>query len=293
MSHLDTDIQLLIELYADGEIDPADRPRVEQALASDPAAQEYLAVVEELRQAVRLPVEAALENVSFDGLFDRVMKDAAPAATPTVLRVPELELLAMTRADGETLSDIDQDRVSAYLHATPDAADAVVGLGELRDAFVLPVEQAAERVDFEALARRIDSALDSIDAERSTTHSMTPAERRTLWTAVSAFVSDHRAVFASALTAAAVVALMLPMIQRPTATPAADTEVATPAPTVINNYYVTSPVVDSVEFEPGYWSGVTPGDADADIAPVIWIAPESKDDGDGASAEPIPTGTPL
>lgn len=78
MSHLDPDIQLLIELYADGEIDAADRPRVEAALESDPAAREYLAVVEELRDAVRLPVEAALERVSFDGLFDRVMGDAAP-----------------------------------------------------------------------------------------------------------------------------------------------------------------------------------------------------------------------
>lgn len=291
MSHLDPDIQLLIELYADDEIDSADRPRVEAALESDPAAREYLAVVEELRHAVRLPVEAALERVSFDGLFDRVMTEAAPAQ----LRNPELELLAMARADGETLSSNDEERVATYLEATDEAREAVIGLGELRDAFVLPVEQAAERVDFDALGQRIEAALDAIDAERGRTDALTPTQKRGLWTAVSAFVGEHRAVFASAITAAAVVALMLPMIDRPTADTPTSPEVAAPAPTVINNYYLTSPVVDSVEFEPGYWSGVTPGDADADIAPVIWIAPETKDneDGNGDSAEPPPTGTPL
>lgn len=290
MSHLDPDIQLLIELYADGEIDAADRPRVEAALESDPAAREYLAVVEELRDAVRLPVEAALERVSFDGLFDRVMGDAAP----TQLRNPELELLAMARADGEPLSDTDRERVQTYLASTDAAKDAVAGLGELRDAFVLPVEQAAERVDFEALGRRIETALDAIDAERGSSTELTPQQKRSMWTTVAAFVGEHRAVFASAITAAAVVALMLPMINRPTADNPVAPEVASPAPTVINNYYLTSPVVDSVEFEPGYWSGVTPGDADADIAPVIWIVPETKDGEDeGASAEPAPTGTPL
>lgn len=70
-----TELRKLLELYADGELPDADRPLVEQQIATNPAAAEYLAALDELSLAVRMPVEHAVESVAFDGLFDRVMAD--------------------------------------------------------------------------------------------------------------------------------------------------------------------------------------------------------------------------
>lgn len=70
-----TELRKLLELYADGELPDADRSLVEQQLATNPAAAEYLATLDELSLAVRMPMEHAIEAVAFDGLFDRVMAD--------------------------------------------------------------------------------------------------------------------------------------------------------------------------------------------------------------------------
>ena len=259
--------RLLLELYADGEIDDGDRGRIERLLEEDAGAREYLLALEEVSNAVKLPIEMATEAISFDGLFERVMADVE---TPTlaVERSSELEMLAMMFADGEALSAADQDRVDAYLSAVPEAREGVEAVRELGELTRMPIELAAESVDFDRLAARIQ---DAVMAEP--TAQVAPAQEASapgLWERIVGFFGEHRGVFVSAMVSAALVAFLVPRLTStsPQAT------APTPAPTEVHNHYYGAYGAESVNYQPGYWGASQPGDMEDNLAPVIWIAPE-------------------
>ncbi len=297
MTSASSDTRLLLELYADGEIDERDRAEVERLLETDESAREYLMALSEMREAISLPIERAAETVSFDDLFARV--DAALGNTELCAREaardPELEMLAMAMADGEPLADAERARVDAYLAACAPARDGVAALGEIRELVRAPIERAADRVDFDLLARRIDSALDRIDAERATERApVAAAAPEGLWSRFVAFVGGHRALVTSAVAAAAAAGIALSVTGGGN-TPGDETPGQAAGTTVINNYYLSQPEIENTSAAPGFAFDVREGDPDDQIAPVIWIVPEDKPE-DSYFDEPRPdadSGRPL
>lgn len=266
----EADIRLLIELYADGELDDADRARAEQLLESDAAAQEYLLALEEMRGLVGLPIDDAAEQVSFDGLFDRVATEVGLDVAVAPERSAELDALVVAYADGQLSDAADVARAEAYLGTHAAAREGVAAQEELRDLVRAPIEYAAEQVDFDALARRIDAA---VAHEMQTMRAAGPAAaepaRPGFWSRVLDAIGG-RAVLASAATAAAVVMLMLPFT--------GDREPGGDPVQIHNHYYEFSPAEtvgyqwDSID--KGFEGTFQPGDKVTDLAPVIWIAPE-------------------
>jgi anti-sigma factor RsiW len=285
----------LLELYLDGELSAAEVSSVEQMLEEDPAAVEYLDALSELRTAVRLPPELATQAASFDGLFDRVMSVVgANEPSPLPARSAELEMLAMAFLDGQLSQPADVARARGYLERSPQAREGVESINTIGALLRGTFEQAESRVDFEALSRRVERATRRIDEERTTATKAVSSP--SMLSRVLDFIGGGRAVFTSALTAAAVVAIMLPMVRQPTPETLEDK-----APTVINNYFMTPPTsVESVEFQPGFWGSYQAGDPARDIAPVIWITPETPSTNEGTGMEVeydpaggIPDGQPL
>ncbi len=263
----DADIRLLLELHADGELDPSDRERVERRLAEDPAAREYLAALVEMRDAVRMPIEHAAEQVEFGGLFDRVMARVdAEAATPasTLARSAELDALAVAFADGQVVNAEERARAMAYIDAHAEVREGFEAVRDLGELVRAPIEHAAEQVDFEALAARIATAIDHA-AARSSTAAPVAVPTPTFWGRLAAIFRENRAVFASAATAAEVVLLMLPF----TGGEGGD-------PVEIHNHYYEFPVAEAVNSEQGYTGAYFAGSkvGGVETAPVIWIAPE-------------------
>jgi len=270
-----TDIRRLVELYADGEIDAEEKIAAEEVLDREPAAAEYLLALRELTDVVRAPIEDATERVDFSGLFAQVMNQACASSHVGATRNAELEILAMTLADGELHDDAEIARVQAYLVAQPLARDAFEGLSELSELVRMPIEQAADRVDFDALALRIERAIDAEPTPlpvASAETSAAPGFFARLWSSISA-----NPVFASAATAVVVVAIMLPFMNKGnTPTVTNDAQVASaPTTTVVHNHYYMAAPQEIIQ-EPGYSSMVQHGDEDSDFAPVVWFIAEPK-----------------
>lgn len=285
----------LLELYVDGELSAAEVASVERMLEEDPSAVEYLDALSELRTAVRMPPELALNAASFDGLFDRVMASVGVVEpSPLPARDAELEMLAMAFVDGQLTQPADVARARGYLERNPQAREGSESIQTIGALLRGTFGQAEARVDFEALSRRVERATHRIDEEQTT--AARAVTTSSLLSRVLDFIGGGRAVFTSALTAAAVVAIMLPMVRQPTPETLEDK-----SPTVINNYFMTPPTsVESVEFQPGFWGSYQAGDPARDIAPVIWITPEtpSANEGPGMEVEydpagGIPDGQPL
>lgn len=123
MTAENADIRKLLELHADGELDAADRPRVEALLSEREDARAYLEALEEIGDAVRLPTEsayeAALERGAFEGLFARVMNDAAAAElgeavrAASEVRADAVDFAALQRRIDVELDAVDAERASA------------------------------------------------------------------------------------------------------------------------------------------------------------------------------------
>lgn len=89
----------LLSGYLDGELGPADRARVEAALAEDPSAAARLAELAAVSGAVRGALESAAGEVDFAGFADRVVERLPPFRPPwrERLRVAVSEWLAYRR----------------------------------------------------------------------------------------------------------------------------------------------------------------------------------------------------
>jgi hypothetical protein len=256
---------MLLELYADGELEGHDLARAESLVASDDRAKEYLESLKEMHWLVAAPIEDAREQVSFDGLFARI-----EGALTSSERTAELDAMALALADGEIHDAVELARAQAYLAAHPEVSDAVEGVRELGELIRTPIEVAADRVDFTALARRIDSAIDGEIAQQA---AAAPApETPSLWARFTETLGANRAMFASALTAAAVVMVMLPFT--------GPEGVETDSVQIHNHYYTTAETVgyEWEDLEKGFEGTFQPEDKDNDIAPVLWIAPEGSAD---------------
>jgi anti-sigma factor RsiW len=280
--------RLLLETWSDGELHGEDAVQVERWIAEDPACAEYAAALRDLREMVRTPICLASEEVDFSSLHARIdaALDAAPSTgAATRRRDAELERLAMAHADGE-LHGSDRDRVVAYLQDSPEAQDAWEGVGELGDSVRATIEQAMQSARFDGFAARLDARIDALEGSAPVS-SPAPVERVGFFTQLAAFFGAHRALVASALTAAVTAGLVFTFMDPAgRATASMGTELAQ-QPTVINNYYIAAPVVDSMEYENGFWGSVSPGDRDQGIAPVIWIEAEPADDAPSPSDLPL------
>lgn len=268
----EADIRLLLELYADGELSGPELADAERVLETDPTAKEYLLALEELRGLVALPIEHAAEDVSFDDLFARVAGEL-DAQTSTIRRTVEMDAMVVAFADGQIHDVAERERVQQYMAAHGQASEGFAALRDLGDLVRAPIEHATDQVNFTALARRIDLAIDREidDAARvsATVSGMARApETPGLWARFVRAIGGP-AVFASAATAAAVLMVMLPFTRG-----GGDT----PDPVQIHNYYYSDPA-EAVGYEwnsieKGYDAAFQPGDKVNDMAPVLWITPD-------------------
>ena len=257
---------MLLELYVDGELDGDDLSRAESIIESDANAAEYVESLREMNWLVAAPIEHAAEQVDFGGLFERIESQVAGSA-----RSAELDALAVAMADGEVRDATELARVRAYVDAHPEVADGIEGLREIGELVRTPIEVAVDRVDFDALARRID---DAITAELAREARPAPAEPApSLWARFTEMLGANRAVFASAATAAAVVMVMLPFTSKQEA-------LQTDPVQIHNHYYQTAETVgyEWDDVAKGFEATFQPEDKDNDIAPVLWIAPEGSAD---------------
>ncbi|MFT6396061.1 MAG: anti-sigma factor RsiW [Bradymonadia bacterium] len=267
---------MLLELYADGELSGADLTKAEELIESDASAREYLEALKEMNWLVSAPIEHAAEQVNFDGLFARI-----EGAIATSERTSEMDALAVAFADGELHDAGELARVEAYIAAHSEVSDAVEGMREFSQLVRVPIEMAADKVDFSALARRIDRA---IDAEVAATEVEAAPVKASFFARFTGMLGANRAVFASALTAAAVVMVMLPF----TAPDSAQTD-----PVEIHNYYYQTAETVGYEWDgldKGFEGTFQPEDKDNDIAPVLWIAPEGSADSWEKESEDAPSG---
>ena len=257
----------LIELYVDGAIDERDRAIVERALEHDAEARLVHESLLELGLAARLSFDEAAESRGFDGLFERVMAQvdgAAAAAAPAArqARDAELELLAMQYADGELHDPRERARVERYLDEVPAARDGLDAIRELGLAARVTAEHHADAVNFALLQDRIMAA---VSAEGRPAHvydrGVKPA-RTGFWASLAAVFAEHRAAFTGVAAAALVAAVVLPLSLGGRSS----------EPAVINNYYLQAPSIESVSYDPGYYSTFRPGNDM--VAPVVWIEAE-------------------
>jgi hypothetical protein len=84
--------------YADGELDPAERARIETAVADDPA----LAARVEAHRALRTRVGAAYEEVLDEPAPDRLVNVITHAPRPRVAEVVDLAHLRQSRTPGRS-----------------------------------------------------------------------------------------------------------------------------------------------------------------------------------------------
>ncbi len=267
---------MLLELYSDGELAGADLKKAEELIESDEGAREYLEALKEMNWLVAAPIEDAAERVNFDGLFARIEGELA-----TGERTAEMDALAIAFADGELHDAGELARVEAYVAAHSEVSDAVEGVRELGQLVRTPIEVAADKVDFSALARRIDRA---IDAEVAAEEVEARPVKASFWARFTEMLGANRAVFASALTAAAVVMVMLPFTAR---------EGAQTDPVEIHNHYYQTAETVGYEWDgldKGFEGTFQPEDKDNDIAPVLWIAPEGSADSWEKEPEDAPSG---
>jgi hypothetical protein len=271
MSTPTENLRMLLELYADGELDAAQRAEVERELETNREARDYLDTLHELHFAAQTPFDLQAESIDFDRISANVMAALDNEAPSAAKRDAELELLAMSRYDGERLRPADEERVAHYLDVTPAAREGLQALSELREVVRMPVERAAESVDFGLLAGRIMRAVEREDGPK---HAPSAATAPSVWQQIANWFGSHRAMAAGFAGAVVALAIALPLTlsqrnQQPT----------------INNYYVGTPSIDTVGYDPGHWGSYRPGD---DMhAPVVWIEadPSSLQDVNGESPE--------
>lgn len=273
MSSPAPDIRTLIELYADGELPAADQATVEKALADDPAAGEYLAALTELRDAVRAPIEHATEQVSFEGLFARVMSDIDAADA----RTADADALAHRWLDGEALAPDEAERAEAYVAAHEDWSAHAGAVRELGDVVRASVAPAVEAADFALMREKVFGEIDAIEAaESAAKQSAAGAAAPSLWARMTEFFGAHRGVVASAVTAMLVAAVMVPILGRDSG----DIE--------IHNHF---PSIDGVEYQKGYSGTVVPsGTKAAGDAPIVWFEP-AEGSADAARAAAVAAGS--
>lgn len=291
--------RMLLELYADGELDAKGVEGVERLLANDEQARAYLETLREQRELVRIPLDLASEDAAFDGLFARVM--GAVDAAPRPQRDAQLERLAVAQFDGESLSARDAERVAAYVEARAEARAGVDALRSMRELVRAPIAEATAKVDFGALSRRIDAAIDAELARRPQAAARETAVQVSIFGRFWAAIGAWRTVAICASTAAIVLAVVRLDGDGAAGT---DSNVVADADgdgqTVVHNhYYVTAPQampqVRAVRYEQGFVGGFVPGDLEQGTAPVVWIVPDPLDvaEGSGAQVAPVLQGKPL
>jgi hypothetical protein len=286
MTTLPPDIRLLLDLYVDSEIDPADMARVEKMLQQHAAARQYVANLKLVGELFRMDLAQAQSRADLDGVFERVCARLGYLAP----RDAELELLAMAAHDGEALDPADQARLQKYLALQPAARSAVEGLPVFSAIARAAAESDVARVDFGRLQRALDSELDAVDRARGNERAAARATSATpqatgVWVSIAAFARRFQAPLSSLATAAVIFGVAIPLMNN---NDSESRDKGNDRPSVVNNYYIDSgtaaaqlPVVQSVQFEDGYWAAVRPGDTDAGLAPVVWISTAEAVEGSG------------
>jgi len=79
----DTELEMLLSAYADGELSPEERAEVEEALRGDPALQARLADLQALSGLMRASLEQEADAVDFSGFADAVMAKLPAAKKPS------------------------------------------------------------------------------------------------------------------------------------------------------------------------------------------------------------------
>jgi hypothetical protein len=289
MAHLSPELRILLDLHFDGELSGVEASRAESVASTDTLARAYLHNLAVIRAMVQIDHKRALEQVDFENVFSRVAARLADVG----MRDAELELLAMAQADGEPLSQDDEGRVAAYLAASPEARSSVTGLGVLGDLARADAARLAD-VDLSAMRDSLKRALDAEDARAATSNAAHTTNEQSIGQRIWAWMRPYQAVWASAATALVMGAVLVPRLSLDNERDKSNR----PAQTVVNNYYVgadaaaqaaaTGVMIESVEYNPGYWASVRPGNPEQDIAPVVWIAAdplaEGTDSDDGSAA---------
>lgn len=286
MTTLPPDIRLLLDLYIDGEIDPADVARVEKTLQQHASARQYVANLKLVGELFRLDLAKAQSRAELDSVFERVCVRLGYLAP----RDAELELLAMAAHDGEALDPADRARLEKYLALQPAARSAVEGLPVFSAIARAAAESDVARVDFDRLQRALGSELDAVDRavgnERAAARATSATPQPTgVWASIAAFAQRFQAPLSSLATAAVIFGVAIPLMN---SNDNDSRDKGNERPSVVNNYYIDSgtaavqlPVVQSVQFEEGYWAAVRPGDTDAGLAPVVWISTAEAIEGSG------------
>jgi len=270
---MNTEQRLLLARFADGELHGAQRDEAASLVDASPEAANYVASLEELRLIVPLPLDAHAERVDFSQLFGRI---AARIDQPE--RSAELDRLALAFADEQVSSAEERARVGAYIDAHADVRQAFGNVRALGDAVRASVDARASTVDFDAMARRIDAAIDAA-APAHAVPARAAAPQPSWLSRVLDAIGGPRALIASAVAASAVF-----VVTRPGDTPAPRD------PVQIHNHYYESPPAQTVGYgfdslQKGYQGTFVPADIEADNAPVIWISPDPAQD---ANASPPP-----
>jgi anti-sigma factor RsiW len=206
-----------IQAFVDGELDVAERERVEAELARSEEHAELAAALTEMGDLLRAANACALEEADFGGLWSRL--DAELGAQDAAATAPAIDPLRLQAfADGQ-LSGHEAAEVAEVIAASPQARGELGAMAELGDLLRATSAAAVERADFAGLWRKLDAAVGEeitarggIQTASAVATPAAPSATATFWERVIAFVGGYRSVLLSGATAVAVVLVMLPLL---------------------------------------------------------------------------------
>jgi hypothetical protein len=244
----------LIEASLDGELDKSELSALEMALESCEDCRAHASAVTECGDLLRLKVERAVASVDLSDVwsFIETRLDAESA-----VQLDPLMLQAF--ADGE-LSGSELARVADQVSLSDSARGRLSALGEIGDLTRLAIEEAADSIDYDPLWSKLDAAVGAEIEARGEMPLSREAKAVASGRLVDRFleaIGGYRAILMSAVTAAAVVLLMLPAI--------GGNQDEQPQQQVEIRVFV-----NEVRSNPGYSVSV---DSSEGSAPVIYIQP--------------------
>lgn len=257
-----------IERLIEGDLSASERSLALAELKDSEELQAHYEAVKEMRSLLH----SAFDDAAARAPVEQISGSVVEHLTMQDVRDAELEMLAMARFDGEQLSERDNEAVDAYIDAHPQLLE---GVREVREFSRMPIEAAADRVDFNAFSGRIMARISEDVEQQASERPAVAADTPGIWSRLGAMFRGPGPALAAVAGAAVAVAVLVPALNNDgplSATP--------DQPQVVNNYFMTTPPeVENVRYEQGYWGAVTPGD---DInSPVIWIQAEEPELLDG------------
>jgi anti-sigma factor RsiW len=274
----------LIAAAVDGEVEAAERERLERQLETSAECRSLLEALQEMGEILRFRMEVAADAADLDSLWPRIAAelDTAPAVEP-IAEIDALTLQAFV--DGE-LSGTQLARVSDQVAQSKTSRGQVKALAEMGELLRVSAESAADSVDFSQLWSRLDASVgEEIEARGGFQLAQPRPERRpSLFERMIMAIGGYRTVLASAATAVVLLAVLIPaLINR------GDDESATPVAADPAQLEIRVVHVNEFHADPGYAVTVDTGeDPASNVAPVIYIRPNASD----ADQETGPEGNP-